>query len=262
MLINTPSETNTTVVATAALLRHRPSLQAECPEGTHLLEWGQGRAQDMHPQILLVTPRDLVQEESESLHEYLRTRRGCRMVLVGGTNDKDTLLQSINVWRVARIIPAETAAAEVWLIVQQVIDATNLANAVHRTAERLTDENQQLEKAINELQSAQKNLLHTERLSTVGRIAHGLVTSIRHHLDALDDFSEVARGSCNTDTRSFMDLAFDATRSVSALLEEMQGYTNDTSDAHKPSDESLNDIVSRAIELVGSTHCEKAPSRS
>jgi C4-dicarboxylate-specific signal transduction histidine kinase len=184
------------------------------------------------------------------MRSELQKHKHCRVVLIGGTKDKDTLIQSINVWRVARVIPEHTSAGEIWHILEDVYSAASLSSEVVKTANRLTEENQELEQAIRQLQKAQKDLLHTERLSTVGRIAQGLVTSIRHHLAALDGFSEVAKTSCNQDTRSFMDLAFDATRSVSALLEEMQGYTDEKVHANRATEEGLNDIVQRAVELT------------
>ena len=245
-----------TVIATARSIEAIPSLENDMPNNVALVRLVSDGSNTEHarwperPTVILVTPHDLIGPQAERLATIQRSSSLIKMVLFGGTQDKDTLIRSINVWRVARVIPAITRASEVWEILSAVRESTALSTAVEQTAQRLSDENKELENAIEQLNHAQKQLLHTERLSTVGRLARGLVTSIQQHLTGLDEFSRVAASSCNDETREFMDLTFDATRSVSALLNEMHGYADSTPSHSTASAVALNDLVARAVSLT------------
>ncbi len=244
-------ENQFSVLATPNCLKALPGMNTSARPTPKVVElWSEQLPDLTVPTVIMVTPRDLINDRSDELQRMYGAMPLVRMVLLGGTRDKDTLIRSINIWRVARVIPETSDISDVWNILKDVYESIALSTVVRETAQRLSKENNELQNAITALNTAQKHLLHTERLSTVGRLAGGLVTSIRHHLEGLDSFSRIADADCSEETRPFMNLAFDATRSVSALLEEMHGYADSSPQDDTSAVVLLNDLVSRAVSLA------------
>lgn len=170
-----------------------------------------------------------------------------RGVLIGGTRNKDALLPAINELHVFRAIPDSSDP-------RLIADAIRAAHRhlceeldLGRQSQLLWTQTARLDQAVTELRKARSRLLHTERLSTLGRIAGGLIESARRHQQAIDDFaSRVQSTETDPELLQLLRFATEGTRSIGTLLDEIQSYAQDRQQAYEMRPEPLDDLVEHA----------------
>ena len=77
------------------------------------LAGGIGLDQLEGPAVLVITADDLRRPNRDALLSLAQLARPGRIVLIGGTSDRDILMEAINQWRAFRVVaePAPKAAA-------------------------------------------------------------------------------------------------------------------------------------------------------
>lgn len=203
------------------------------------------------PAIPILVPADLAPAARDATLMLCARAAPGRAVLVGGTRNKDTLLNAINQLHVFRAVPDDTPAEVVIEAVRQAHGHMTAVLALASESNSLREETYKLDGALADLRRARARLLHTERLSTLGRITSGLIESARQHQQALDDFRLVVQEKA-TD-QELMDLlafASEGTRSIATLLDEIQAYAQERSQTYTMQDEKLDDLVRHATAFV------------
>lgn len=205
--------------------------------------------------VLLLTPQDTSGPHRDTLMQIAAVAAPGRPVLVGGTSDRDTLLDAVNHWRVSRIL-AEGFDSDTLVGAVLQAGAAGMAEVAKRRAARaLQVETAQLQEAIRRLDAARDRLLEAERLSATGRISSGLIEIVRQYRGVLDALERVARR--NRPDRALdrqIGFAFDALRAIDTLLDEVNAHSEGRELPLMLADSSLDEVMERVLTFFRLDH--------
>lgn len=197
------------------------------------------------PAIVILTPKD-IREPTEAVTELLEKALPGRPVLLGGTRDREVLAKAINVFRVHRVLPRGIELSLLAAALKDAHEEVEVGAALDMLAMNLRDETARVASAIHDLRRTQSDLLHTERLSTIGRLTGGLVEAVERHQVVVKRFAEVL-DSEDQELHRLANAAVDGTHSVGALLEEIQSYAAGTDRRFQMKVEDIDSVVRGAV---------------
>lgn len=200
------------------------------------------------PAVVLLTPTD-VRERDEDVNELLAMAALGRAVLIGGTDDRRVLTAAINDIGVYRVVPVGVPVGAIANAIDDAHADLELRVALDMLAASLRLETHRLASAIQELQTTQTELLHAERLSTIGRLTGGLVSAVEAHQLVVQRFADVLEET-DLDLHRLAAAAVDGTLSVGALLEEIQAYASGRDRRLASSPEDLDAVVRGAVSFA------------
>ncbi len=179
-------------------------------------------AEPSGPAILVATAADCRGPRREALLALCPRALPGRPVICGGTGDKDTLLDAINTWRVMHMLPREPSPEELGDALVRAHRACALEHAATLCAQQLQQECTQLQRAVDELQQTREQLLHAERLTTVGGFARALGARLRGHQRRLEALEE-ALGTLPDEPRrtELLDFTLQSIHAIEALLSDL-----------------------------------------
>lgn len=211
-------------------------------------------AQVQRPGILVLAPGDLAPDAPDVVRLTAERLLPGRPILVGGTRDRDVLLRALNDWRVVRVVPTDDDGPVLRSLLMDSLakaqEGLMLGVTIHRATLELRKETENLRAVITQLQAAQGALLHTERLSALGRITGGLIAEIRLRLKTIHEFGELAREHCSEDLHALVELALDGISAATSLLDEMHAYAEEREQTYALVPLPLDDLVARAVEFT------------
>ena len=200
------------------------------------------------PATLLLHAEDLRGVDRPLLLSLAAHARPGRPVLIGGLHDRDTLLDAINVWRVFRVLPEDSSAQTIRDTLTKAHGAARMKAALNRAALELDQDTARLGQAVDQLGDTQDRLLHTERVTTMGRMADGLRAAMRSHVDALDSFKGMLEHLReDEDIGPLLSLAEDGIDSLDGLLDELRAYGNEGDAPYDLQKYAIDDLVSRTV---------------
>ena len=222
------------------------------------LRAGLGPSASVRSSLLVSEPRDpavlvLLPEDLTGVHRTMLLRQSewahpARPVLYTGARNRDVLLDAINVWHVGRVVPELTPHEVLFDAVRKSYESMQAELALGQAASDLQAETVRLDDAVQTLEGARGQLLHTERLTTMGRIAGGLIVSIRQNLRTLGAFREVAHHfSDEEDLAVLLEHTFESITSIASLLDEFQGYAENRAQSYTFAEEDLDALVGRVL---------------
>jgi signal transduction histidine kinase len=229
--------------------RFMPSLATHLPRGAVLAGPEPVLARE-NPGILVITDVDVQSKGSDTLREVAALCAPARPVLVGGTANRDVLMAAINSWQVGQVLPATSTTEDIAVAIIDAHEALAIDATVVATLGDLSDENTRLEAAIARLRETQGQLLHAERLSTVGRITGGLIVALRRHLAALDALEAPLRGdggATDPEVAALVDAAFDGVRGISTLIDEIHACAEHRENALSMAVVPLDSLIGRIV---------------
>ncbi len=202
------------------------------------------------PAVLLLTSDDLDGAHREALLGYAERALPGRPVIFGGSSDRDTLLDAINTWRAYRLLPRRASMDLLHDAIHKAYEAYALEMEVNLGVQVLQEECGSLDEALEELNQTQRQLLHVERLATVGRFSRMLQQKLGTFYTGIEEFKrsldEVeVRGS----VLQLLDAAVDASLGIKTLLDDMAALTEDREEELEQRDEDLDRIILRACEM-------------
>ncbi len=233
--------------------RFMPSLATHLPRDAVMADPEPGLARDT-PGILVITDTDVLSTRSDTLREVAALCTPARPILVGGTANRDVLMAAINSWQVGQVLPASATTEDIAVAVIDAHEALAIDASVLATLGDLSDENTRLEAAISRLRETQGQLLHAERLSTVGRITGGLIVALRRHLVALYALEAPLRGDetvADPEVAALVNAAFDGVRGISTLIDEIHAYAEHRENTLSLAVVPLDSLVGRIVAFAG-----------
>jgi signal transduction histidine kinase len=201
------------------------------------------------PAIPLLDAADLSGTDGEALFNLVQRALPGRPVIVGGSRDRETLLDAINRWRAFRLVPHGSPMQSIVLAIFQAHEAQRLEETVHASVDELEVECNVLEVALDELRSTQEKLLHAERLATVGRFVSTLLARLERALGCLDVLERARdRFGDNTELGWSLEYAVDGIKSFGALLRDIMALADESKDdTLSPDEEELDPFMERAL---------------
>jgi signal transduction histidine kinase len=200
------------------------------------------------PATLLLHESDLRGVERPLLLSLAAHARPGRPVLVGGLEDRDTLLDAINVWRVFRVLPEDSSPRTIRDTLNKAHGAASMELALNRAASELERDTARLGQAVDQLGETQDRLLHTERVTTMGRMADGLRAAMKSHVDALESFKGMLDHlKDDSDIGPLISLAEDGIDSLDGLLDELRAYGDKGDAPYDLQEHAIDDLVSRTV---------------
>lgn len=206
-----------------ALSAHLPSLSASLGEGAevHPIR-DDAQPPSAGPAVLLAAPSDLAAANEPILRELVQAAEPGRLVLYGGEQDRAVLLTAINHWRVFRLIPSVTGLPAVVDAIQKAHETTEMELALERGIRDLAEQNEHLGRTLERLQRTRGQLLHAERLTTLGRLTTGLGNALESHRVATEDLAEATkRVSLDAELLDVVERTLEGGRALDSLLSDL-----------------------------------------
>lgn len=198
------------------------------------------------PGVLLLSATDIKNDQKGTLLTIAKKMLPGRPIVMGGIQERDLLLCAINTWHALRMLPQEASADLITDAIAKAYETLKLEVALQRACEDLQKENQNLDGAIAELESTENQLLHTERLQTLGRVTSGLIAALRQHLQELERFEQVLTPVAKEmNLTELMAHASQGLRSIYALLDDIRGYSGNQPEKDTALAEDLDQLLER-----------------
>ena len=206
-----------------ALSAHLPSLTASLGDEAEVHPLAEGSLPpSAGPAVLLAAPSDLAPANEPVLRELVQAAEPGRLVLYGGEQDRAVLLTAINHWRVFRLIPSVTGIPAVVDAIQKAHETTEMELALERGIRDLAEQNEHLGRTLERLQRTRGQLLHAERLTTLGRLTTGLGQALDSHRVATEDLSAATkRVSLDAELLDVVERTLEGGRALDSLLSDL-----------------------------------------
>lgn len=219
------------------------------------------RAGAAHGPAIVVLVAGDVRRPGPDLTALLRRATPGRPVLIGGTDDRAVLTEAINRLRVVRVVPDSVPVAALRTAILAAHEAVELEVAVDLMATNLRAESARLADALAQLRYAQAQLLHTERLGTLGRLTSSVVSAVAvHQTDMRRLLEGLHRVGVDPEVARIAALAEQGTEAIGQLLAEIDAFASDKETVHRPATVSLQSVVDVAVAF--SRYDELASGRS
>jgi hypothetical protein len=144
------------------------------------------------PAVLLVAASEINGSQREDLQNLAKIAHPGRVVLVGGTSDRDVLMDAINHWGVFRVVAMKAEAKE---IVDAVLAAGTYLKrevALETAIDDLDIENTMLDSAIDQVEGRQEQARLLARSSAETTISDGMHTTLAREEQTLRTLAENA----------------------------------------------------------------------
>ncbi len=210
------------------------------------------------PAVLVLLAADLNGPDRELLLAAADAARPGRPVVIGGSDNHQTLLEAINVWRAVRLLPNASAVDAIIDAIRRAHDMLTLDIAVERCAHDLLVRCHRLAATIGELNATRERLLHAERLATVGHTIGALTARMREQSQRLAEFRAslsvnppqlAAPSSASARMLELMESLEEAQCCFDALLVDMLALVEVRPAEMRMEPERLDELVARTVRL-------------
>jgi signal transduction histidine kinase len=202
------------------------------------------------PATLLMHTDDLVGPHREDLIRLAERAKPGRPIVIGHANQKDVMLDAINVWEAVQFIAPEMLSYSLADAVREAHHAIRIELQVCKKIGQLTKECQHLQSVTQELRVTHKRLVHTERMATLGRIVGTVLERMRQQVDYLENLKRAQQEVPPSGTLvDVFEAAVAGVDSFGALLEDLLALTEHREARNERSVMSLDDLARRAMRL-------------
>jgi signal transduction histidine kinase len=141
------------------------------------------RAEDLDA---VITDQRMPEMTGVELLEKLReVKPDLAGIVLTGYSDPPAIISAINRGRVFRFLKKPWQPSEILEAVQQAGERVHQTRAIQHLVAMLSRRTQELEASLEQIRSAQQQLLHMERLGTMGLLAAGVAHDLRNILVSL-----------------------------------------------------------------------------
>ena len=204
-------------------------------------------AQLQGPAVLVITAKELTGTDQELLRILAKKAYPGRSVLVGGTSDRDTLMNAINNWGVVRVVGAP---AEEHTLIKAVREAGLYLNrevAMETAIEDLDIETTMLDSAIDQLEHSEERTLQTDRTHVATTFTAGMIQVLENEQQVWSSLITEDPGIENTAIRN----ALGGMKALSDIVERTLDHTIEQSAGLPPTGEDVDHLMTSICTLVG-----------
>ena len=137
------------------------------------------------PAVLVLTAREITGSDTAALRQLAERAHPGRAVLIGGTEDRDTLMAGINEWGVVRVVPSTPTADEILAAVADAESNLKREVALETAIDDLDIENTMLASAIDQIEGGLSKDLSKTASGAVTTFAAGLATILEREAERL-----------------------------------------------------------------------------
>jgi len=198
------------------------------------------------PAVLIITASEVMAANNEELKALAKIAHPGRAVLLGGTSDRDTLMQAINEWGVIRVLPLEPDTPSLVAAVQDAETYLKREVALVTAIDDLDIETTMQESAIDHLEGGLERTKEKSRISATTTFASGLSTLLRRERAVLFEASKDAEGAAALGlSRPIRGLDI-----LAGLLDKTFDRAVEISADLPPIPESLDELITAVRELI------------
>ena len=135
---------------------------------------------------VVITDQRMPEMSGVEMLEHLReTKPDVAGIVLTGFTDPPALISAINRARVFRFLKKPWQPDDILEAVRQASEYVYQGRAIQRLVKLLAQKTQDLNASLEKVESAQRQLLHMERLGTMGRLASGVTHDLRNLMISL-----------------------------------------------------------------------------
>ncbi|MFN2549026.1 MAG: response regulator [Myxococcales bacterium] len=135
---------------------------------------------------VVITDQRMPEMTGVELHENLREfKPDVAGIVLTGFTDPPALISAINRARVFRFLKKPWQPDDILEAVRQASEHVYQARAIQKLVTLLARRTKELDASLQEIRSTQRQLLHMERLGTMGRLATGVIHDLRNLMVSL-----------------------------------------------------------------------------
>ena len=194
------------------------------------------------PAVLVVAADDLSGAHRDALQNLAQLALPGRVVLIGGTSDRDVLMDAINTWRAIRVVPSTAPGAEIVDAVRAAGEALRKAVALATAIDDLDIENTMLDSAINQMEAGQDRTLSAAKEVAMSTISQGLAQTVKREQSSLQSLA--------TDNETLTQ-ALRGVQTVTDLLGRISTRSAERASGAAVQAESMDAMVAAAADLAG-----------
>jgi DNA-binding NarL/FixJ family response regulator len=195
------------------------------------------------PAVLVVAAEDLRSAHREALRDLAERASPGRVVLIGGTSDRDVLMDAINTWRAIRVVPATAPGAEIVDAVRSAGEALRTAVALSTAIDDLDIENTMLDSAISQMKEGHQRARHAAQNAAISTMSQGLAQTVQREKSAIENLAQ---------DNASLGQALRGVRTITDLLGRISTRSQERSTATPATPESVDAMVAAAADLGGS----------
>jgi hypothetical protein len=200
------------------------------------------------PAVLLVAASEINGNQRENLQELAALAHPGRVVLVGGTSDRDVLMDAINHWGVFRVLTMKANPKE---IVDSVLAAGAYLKrevALETAIDDLDIENTMLDSAIDQIEDGREQALRLARSNAETSISEGMNTTLAREENILRHLAENA----SINDQVIINNALAGIETLAKITEQFHDRAIERAAGIPVQPESIDDLVSHAQKLCTS----------
>ena len=198
------------------------------------------------PAVLIIAASEIEGPQTESLKALSTLAHPGRAVMIGGTSDRDVLMNAINHWGVVRVVPADAPTENLLAAVKAAGQNLKREVALESAIDDLGIETTMLSSAIDHVGASREQAASRTRDLASTTFAAGLTGCLRKELAALEGMA------VEIDEEDAHALRL-ATNGVSALVETLEQATDRAIEmaAGIPNKaEALDPVLHRVVTLL------------
>lgn len=164
----------------------------------------------------------------ELLERVSRDRPDIAGILLTAYTDSDTIIAAINRAGAFRFLTKPWEPYGIRIAVAQAMKYVYQRRALERLLTLLTKRNEELRKALEDLEAAQERMLHLERLSTLGRLTAGIAHDLRNFIMGLNLIEEEfdRRDDLDEGLRETVRVGLMGLRNLTATLDTLREFAS------------------------------------
>src|SRR5437588_700630 len=146
-------------------------------------------------------------------------------IVLTGFTDPPALISAINRARVFRFLKKPWQPDDILEAVRQASEHVYQARAIQRLVGLLAKRTEELDASLGQVKTAQRQLLHLERLGTMGRLAAGVIHDLRNLMVSLGYVESVLeKRETATDVMETVHVGMQGVQNLIHTLEAMQQF--------------------------------------
>jgi len=193
------------------------------------------------PAVLVVAAEDLDCPQRGALSQLAQQALPGRVVLIGGTSDRDVLLDAINTWRAIRVVPSTAPGAEIVDAVRAAGEALRKAVALETAIDDLDIENTMLDSAIGQMEASSDYTVSAAHSAAISTMSQGLAQAVSRDQQTLE-------GLAGKDES--LAQAMRGVQTVTDLLGQVHTRASEQASGLPATPESVDAMVAAAVELA------------